>query len=126
MRFVLKINGVDVSANPLEAKRVLAYLPDNPDLYNFLSGIQYLNFIADIFGVEKSVRAERIRRLRAAGYDYESVQYLVNGLSKGYGRVAEEVIDGKYGNGTARIKALTAAGFDAEQVQAIVNGILLK
>ena len=59
----IRINGVDVSANPLEAKRVLAYLPDNPDLYNFLSGIQYLNFIADIFGVEKSVRAERIRRL---------------------------------------------------------------
>ena len=59
----IRINGVDVSANPLEAKRVLAYLPDNPDLYNFLSGIQYLNFIADIFGVEKSVRADRIRRL---------------------------------------------------------------
>ncbi len=59
----IRINGIDVSANPLEAKRVLAYLPDNPDLYNFLSGIQYLNFIADIFGVEKSVRAERIRRL---------------------------------------------------------------
>ena len=59
----IRINGVDVSANPLEAKRVLAYLPDNPDLYNFLSGIQYLNFIADIFGVEKAVRAERIRRL---------------------------------------------------------------
>ncbi len=59
----IKINGIDVSARPLEAKRVLAYLPDNPDLYNFLSGIQYLNFIADIFGVEKAVRAERIRRL---------------------------------------------------------------
>ncbi len=59
----IRINGIDVSANPLEAKRVLAYLPDNPDLYNFLSGIQYLNFIADIFGVEKAVRAERIRRL---------------------------------------------------------------
>ena len=42
---------------------MLAYLPDNPDLYNFLSGIQYLNFVADIFGVEKGVRAERIRRL---------------------------------------------------------------
>ena len=59
----IKINGIDVSARPLEAKRVLAYLPDNPDLYNFLSGIQYLNFIADIFGVEKAVRAGRIRRL---------------------------------------------------------------
>ncbi len=61
----IKINGIDVTADPLAAKRVLAYLPDNPDLYNFLSGIQYLNFIADIFGVEKTVRAERIRRLAA-------------------------------------------------------------
>ena len=59
----IRINGVDVSTNPLEAKRVLAYLPDNPDLYNYLSGIQYLNFIADIFGVGKDLRAERIRRL---------------------------------------------------------------
>ncbi len=59
----IKINGVDVTKNPLEAKRVLAYLPDNPDLYNYLSGIQYLNFIADIFGVEKAVRQERIRKL---------------------------------------------------------------
>ena len=59
----IKINGVDVTKNPLEAKRVLAYLPDNPDLYNYLSGIQYLNFIADIFGVDRDLRAERIRRL---------------------------------------------------------------
>ena len=59
----IRINGVSVTERPLDAKRVLAYLPDNPDLYNFLSGIQYLNFIADIFGVEKTVRAERIRRL---------------------------------------------------------------
>ncbi len=59
----IKINGVDVTKNPLGAKRVLAYLPDNPDLYNYLSGIQYLNFIADIFGVEKAVRQERIRKL---------------------------------------------------------------
>ena len=59
----IKINGVDVVRDPLTAKRDLAYLPDNPDLYNFLSGIQYLNFVADIFGVDKDLRAERIRRL---------------------------------------------------------------
>lgn len=62
----IRIGGLDVSAQPLEAKRMLAYLPDNPDLYNFLSGIQYLNFIADIFGVEKELRAARIRRLADA------------------------------------------------------------
>ncbi|MCR5664510.1 MAG: ABC transporter ATP-binding protein [Oscillospiraceae bacterium] len=59
----IKINGFDVTKNPLEAKRVLAYLPDNPDLYNYLSGIKYLNFVADIFGLDRDTRAERIRRL---------------------------------------------------------------
>ena len=41
---------------------MLAYIPDNPDLYEFMTGIQYLNFIADIFGVEESARQERIRK----------------------------------------------------------------
>ena len=59
----IRINGVSVTERPLEAKRVLAYLPDNPDLYNYRSGIQYLNFVADVFGVDRDLRAERIRRL---------------------------------------------------------------
>ena len=59
----IRINGVSVTERPLEAKRILAYLPDNPDLYNYLSGIQYLNFVADVFGVDRDLRAERIRRL---------------------------------------------------------------
>ena len=42
--------------------KMLAYIPDNPDLYEFMTGIQYLNFIADIFGVEESARQERIRK----------------------------------------------------------------
>ena len=50
---------------PLECKRALAYIPDNPDLYDFMSGIKYLNFIADIFGVGADERAERIRRWAA-------------------------------------------------------------
>ena len=51
-----------VRTEPLECKRVLAYIPDNPDLYDFMSGIKYLNFIADVFGVGADERAERIRR----------------------------------------------------------------
>ena len=43
-------------------RQILAYIPDNPDLYEFMTGIQYLNFIADIFGVEESARQERIRK----------------------------------------------------------------
>ena len=56
------IAGHSVRAEPLECKRGLAYIPDNPDLYDFMSGIKYLNFIADIFGVGADERAERIRR----------------------------------------------------------------
>ena len=55
------IDGHSVRTEPLECKRVLAYIPDNPDLYDFMTGIQYLNFIADIFGVSAEDRAGRIR-----------------------------------------------------------------
>ncbi|MGI6005567.1 MAG: ABC transporter ATP-binding protein [Christensenellales bacterium] len=56
------IDGIDLKKDPLECKRRIAYLPDNPDFYEFLSGIKYLNFIADVFGVGKDDRQERIRR----------------------------------------------------------------
>ena len=46
----------------MECKRVLAYIPDNPDLYDFLSGIKYLNFVCDIFGVPQAERQERIHK----------------------------------------------------------------
>ena len=62
----IRIGGRSVREQPLECKRILAYLPDNPDLYEYLSGIQYLNFVADIFGVGKEERAARIRRLADA------------------------------------------------------------
>ena len=47
---------------PLACKKRMAYMPDNPDLYEYMTGIQYLNFIADVFGVPAAERAERIRR----------------------------------------------------------------
>ena len=56
------VDGVSVKADPLSCKRKIAYIPDNPDLYDFMSGIKYLNFVADIFGVSQSDRQERIRR----------------------------------------------------------------
>ena len=57
----ITVDGISVQDDPLECKRRLAYLPDNPDLYEYMTGIQYLNFIADIFAVGARERAERIR-----------------------------------------------------------------
>jgi len=56
------IDGISIKDNPIACKRKIAYLPDNPDLYEFMSGIKYLNFIADIFQVPKKERAERIKK----------------------------------------------------------------
>ena len=56
----IRINGRSIKDEPVACKRVLAYIPDNPDLYEFMSGIKYLNFIADIFGVGADERAARI------------------------------------------------------------------
>ena len=56
----IRVDGISVREDPLECKKRMAYIPDNPDLYEFLSGIQYLNFIADIFQVPKREREERI------------------------------------------------------------------
>lgn len=58
----IMIDGHSIKEEPLACKKIMAYIPDNPDLYEFMSGIQYLNFIADIFGVDVSTRDERIHR----------------------------------------------------------------
>ena len=57
----ITIGGISLKKDPLACKQQLAYIPDNPDLYDFMTGIKYLNFIADIFGVSASDRQERIR-----------------------------------------------------------------
>lgn len=59
------IDGKNVREQPIECKRVTAYIPDNPDLYEFMSGIKYLNFIADIFGIGVVERTERIDKYAA-------------------------------------------------------------
>ena len=56
------VDGVSIRTDPMACKRRLAYIPDNPDLYEYMTGIQYLHFIADVFGVPAAERAERIRR----------------------------------------------------------------
>ena len=58
----ITIGGISIKENPLECKRRFAYIPDNPDLYDYMTGITYLNFIADIFGVGANERQARIRK----------------------------------------------------------------
>ena len=62
----ITIDGHSIKAEPLACKRELAYIPDNPDLYDFMTGIKYLNFVADIFGVGAAERQERIRKYAGA------------------------------------------------------------
>lgn len=57
----IRINGISVKDDPIACKKKMAYIPDNPDLYEFMTGIQFLNFIADIFEVGEKERTERIR-----------------------------------------------------------------
>ena len=56
------INGKSIADEPIACKREMAYIPDNPDLYDFLTGYDYLNFVADVYGVSKKERNERIDR----------------------------------------------------------------
>ena len=57
------VDGVSMKADPLACKRKLAYIPDNPDLYDFMTGMQYLNFVGDVFAVPAQLRGQRIREL---------------------------------------------------------------
>lgn len=56
------IDGKSIKEEPIECKKIMAYIPDNPDLYEYLTGIKYLNFIADVYGVSQEKRTERIKK----------------------------------------------------------------
>ena len=62
----IRVDGVSIADDPIEVKRRIAYVPDNPDLYDFMTGMQYLNFIADVFGVSEEDRRARIDKYAAA------------------------------------------------------------
>ena len=59
---IILIDGKSIAEEPLACKKEIAYIPDNPDLYEYMSGIKYLNFIADVFGVPAAARKERIEK----------------------------------------------------------------
>lgn len=74
----IRINRMSIKDDPIECKKLIAYIPDNPDLYEFMTGIKYLNFIADIFEVSPAVRKERIAKYADM---FEITQDLANSIS---------------------------------------------
>ena len=72
------VDGVSVREKPLDCKSKIAYIPDNPDLYGYMSGIQYLNFIADVFKVSAEAREERIHKYAA---DFELTEALAQPIA---------------------------------------------
>lgn len=105
----------------LEKKNLLS-----EDELDTVTGGATKNYLAalDVMNGKYGNGEERKYRLAAAGYNYDSVQRLVNALSRGYGAVAQDVINGRYGNNQARIAALRAAGYDPALVQDLVNALL--
>ena len=77
------VNGLSVKDSPIECKKQMAYIPDNPELYEYLSGIKYLNFVADIYGVGKAERTERIAKYADAFGLTEDLAQPVSAYSHG-------------------------------------------
>lgn len=79
----ITVDGVNVKKDPIACKRMIAYIPDNPDLYEFLTGIQYLNFVADVYGVSADDREARIDRYAKALGIYEDLATKIGAYSHG-------------------------------------------
>ena len=77
------IDGHSVKAEPMACKQITAYIPDNPDLYENLTGIQYLNFVADVFGISGQEREERIRRYASLFEITDDLGELIGAYSHG-------------------------------------------
>lgn len=79
----ITINGHSVQKESIECKKVTAYIPDNPDIYEFLTGIQYLNFVANIFGLNQKTREERIKKYADIFEITENLGDLISSYSHG-------------------------------------------
>lgn len=79
----ITIDGVSVKENPLECKKKIAYIPDNPDLYDFMTGNQYLNFVADIFGVDGESRTKQVTKYADAFELTENLHQSISSYSHG-------------------------------------------
>lgn len=79
----ITIAGHSISDEPIECKKMLAYIPDNPVLYEFMTGMKYLNFIADIYGIDKAKRGERIKKYADIFEIYNDLGKPINAYSHG-------------------------------------------
>lgn len=79
----IEIDGISIKKDPVACKRVTAYIPDNPDLYDHLTGIQYLNFIGDLYGVSRADRELLIKKYGDAFQITDSLGNLVSSYSHG-------------------------------------------
>ena len=77
------INGMSIKDNPIECKKLMAYIPDNPDLYESLTAIQYLNFVADVYGVSETQREELIKKYGDAFEITNNLGSLISSYSHG-------------------------------------------
>ena len=80
---VITLDGRSITEEPIACKRDMAYIPDNPDLYEHLTGAQYLQFVADIYGVGAAERQTRIERYAAAFEMTERLSDLIGACSHG-------------------------------------------
>lgn len=79
----IKINGYDIKSNPVKAKMQFGYVPDNPDIYNKLKGIEYLNFMADVYEVPANIRKDRIKSMLERFDLYDAASDLIQSYSHG-------------------------------------------
>ncbi len=79
----ITVNGMDIQRDALRAKAQLAYIPDNPDLFEYLTGIQYLNFVSDVFQLSQEARQQRIRQYADAFELTSSLGDLISAYSHG-------------------------------------------
>lgn len=77
------IEGLSIKTNPIDCKSITAYIPDNPDLYEHLTGIQYLNFISDVFGLSSSEREQQIKKYAEAFEIMGNLGDLISSYSHG-------------------------------------------
>lgn len=77
------VNGMSIREKPMECKRMISYLPDNPDLYDFMTGIKYLNFIADVYMLSAQQRTERVKKYADMFQITENLGQHINSYSHG-------------------------------------------